>query len=190
MEPIHTLGRLLTEYEPAQRDAIHIAIMPVMTDEALSPGDHVKFVYGTTNRVRRAPDNKGIGVVDPFLTVYIPTYSKVWMFLYPNTITGLRHEWTHPDVDNPAIAKDDSEKWLRAFADRWNFDYNEMINAASTPHGTGEYDYNFVVANGIDLHSREELGEDHALFWQHLAALTKQSFSQAHIDKFRWSCSC
>jgi hypothetical protein len=37
-----------------------------------------------------------VGIVDPFLEFPTQPDDKFWLFLYPNTITGLRHVWTHP----------------------------------------------------------------------------------------------
>jgi len=197
VDPIRTIGSVLRGDE--QRDAIHIAIMPVVCGEDyLSAGDEVGLVYGTTNVVKRKNSIYGIetiGVIDPFLgsdidTLHLKKGDVVWCFLKPGTITGLRHEWTHPGIDNQRPPKNEAERWLRAFAGRWNFIYDEMIAEATAPLGPDKDDYHYVVARGIDLHSREELGDDHALFWQHLQTLTGYKFDQAHIDKFVWSCSC
>jgi hypothetical protein len=191
MDPIKTIGQLLRGDE--QRDAIHIAIMPVIAAEELQAGDSVAFVYGTTNQVKRCDPAyalQPVGVVDPFFTghYWIEKGSKVWLFLKPGTITGLRHEWTHPDIDNPPRPKNEHENWLRAFADRWSFVYDDMISAASSPR-SDEWG-NYITAQGRDLHSATELGADHDLFWEHLQALTGQTFDGEHREKFVWSCTC
>jgi hypothetical protein len=184
-----TIGKLLKgEFE---RDAIHIAVLPVICDdEYLSPGDSIGLIYGSTERVKyRDSRNGSIGVVDPYLREGVRKGEKFWMFINPNTITGLRHQWHHPVIDASQPAPlNGSEVWLRQFADRWNFDYDEMIATASI-EGI-DNDYNFITAQGVDLHSREELGEDHDLFWQHLEALTGKKFDIGHRMNLHWSCSC
>lgn len=182
------LGKLLTGGE--QRDAIHIAIMPVTSSENwLAPGEKIKFIYGSNTIVASAYHSEdAIGVVDPFLEDGIAPGQKFYMFLLPNTITGLRHEWTHPGVDNQPVHTNPSELWLRQFADRWNFNYSEMIEAASGP--IDDRWGNYITAQGRDIHSASELGEDHDLFWHHIEVLTGKHFSPEHRNKVGWSCSC
>jgi hypothetical protein len=78
----------------AHRDAIHVAVFPAFCDCDLQPGDHVGLVPGTRDRV--SPSARPIGIVDPFLTQTVRTGEQFYVFLYPGTVTGLRHVWTHP----------------------------------------------------------------------------------------------
>ncbi len=179
-----SIGTLLGS-DVTHRDAIHIAVVPVIAADGLMGGDHVDLAYGTTNQVKRAADGEGIGVIDPFLKTYLRKGDRCWLFLHPNTVTGMRHEWVHPVFDAPLpMPKSEAEAWLRKFADRWNFDYDEMIATAQEKEGG-------VVANGIDLHSASELDAgDEAMFWQNIEAITQQKFDDEHRNNFTWSCSC
>lgn len=88
------LGSLIVDGE-RRRDAVHIAVAPVTASERLSPGQHVGFVSeGDVETVGVA--ETPIGIVDPFLREPVQPGERFWLFLYPNTITGLRHVWTHP----------------------------------------------------------------------------------------------
>lgn len=80
-------------------------------------------------------------------------------------------------------------KWLRNFADEWYFDFNELIYEADREELANNWG-RYVVAHGVDLHSRGELGEDHDIFWQNLSIYTGKQYTQEHIDTMGWSCSC
>lgn len=88
------LGELIEDGD-RRRDAIHVAIAPVTAVERLAPGQHVGLVREDDPELVGACDST-IGVVDPFLTAAVETGQRFWLFLYPGTITGLRHVWTHP----------------------------------------------------------------------------------------------
>jgi hypothetical protein len=88
------LGQLIEDGD-RRRDAIHIAVAPVTAAERLAPGQHVGLVE-EGNLELAGPCDCNIGVVDPFLTQGVEPGQRFWLFLYPGTISGLRHVWTHP----------------------------------------------------------------------------------------------
>ena len=77
----------------ARRDAVHIAVAPVVAGCCLSPGEHVGL--DADGRASRAVSGH-IGIVDPFLRCPVQKGERFWLFLYPGTVTSLRHVWTHP----------------------------------------------------------------------------------------------
>jgi hypothetical protein len=96
------LGQLIEDGD-RRRDAIHIAVAPVTAAARLAPGQHVGLVQkGNLELV--GPCDRNIGVVDPFLTAAVESGQRFWLFLYPGTITGLRHVWTHPAFTTAAAA--------------------------------------------------------------------------------------
>lgn len=91
------IGKLITT--PQQRDAIHVAVLPAIAAQQLSPGSHVGLRESDQRAYYWDPySDKTIGIVDPFLTHPVHEGETFWLFLYPNTITALRHHWTHPSL--------------------------------------------------------------------------------------------
>jgi hypothetical protein len=97
------LGQLIEDGE-LRRDAVHIAIAPVTAACRLEPGESVGFLHEDDAERVGSPTKRYIGIVDPFLPEDVEPGQRFWLFLYPNTITGLRHVWTHPAFSAAATA--------------------------------------------------------------------------------------
>lgn len=171
------------------RDAIHIACIPLEAAEDFRHKRFFKLKFNSNTLAVPADPVYGEvdGIVDPFLTDdwgWINKGEYFWGVLMPNTVTGMRHHWEHPKFDSVRECTD-SELWLRHFAEKWNFDFDTLIEGAS---GKGEWRY--IVARGVDLHSASELGEDYELFWYHLEKYTGKKISEEDRKDFGWSCSC
>ena len=168
------LGKMITT--PQERDAIHVACVPLIAGEDLYAGQRFRLRYGHNDVAMCADynDDDAIGIIDPFLgnNDRIREGDEVWGLLFPNTVTGMRHEWQHPAFENVEKTDNDHELWIRNFCERWHFSFNELIDAAISP--SRNEDWRYVVAHGIDLHSPGELGADHDLFWHHLEGYTGQ----------------
>lgn len=63
----------------AKRDAIHVAIIPVIAVRVLRPGEVL-----------------GSGIVDPFLKQPVQPGERFYLCLHPGTVTSVRHDWDHP----------------------------------------------------------------------------------------------
>lgn len=92
------LGEFITG--EARKDAIHVAIAPVTAGEQLIAGEHVSVVNGMA-RPSRASDK--VGIVDPFIKGPIVPGRRIWVLLYPGTVSSLRHEWDHPSFVAPKV---------------------------------------------------------------------------------------
>ena len=84
----------------AGRDAVHVAIAPTTAPCELRPGQHV----GPDGRPE-GPGVTPVGIVDPFLREVVRPGERFWLFLYPNTVTTLRHEWAHPAFPTTSAAE-------------------------------------------------------------------------------------
>lgn len=104
-----------------------------------------------------------------------------YIFLYPNTITSLRHQWTHPAIDDAVsgLDKDRAEGWLRKFAREQDCDYDDLFHAASNPNISSDGQYlhvGFSAWGGIP----DE-------FWDHIETLTGEKRLERPTA---FSCSC
>jgi len=93
------IGRIIKEER--HRDAIHIAVAPIEALCELKPGERICIHEG---KALIELEGKAVGIVDPFLTGEVEPGQRFWLVLYPGTITGLRHVWTHPAFTMTAAA--------------------------------------------------------------------------------------
>lgn len=176
----HLIGKLL-EGEGAERDAIHIAVAPMVASVQLAPGEHVGLT--ACGKACGRSDNH-IGIVDPFLQGDVEPGDEFFVFLYPNTVTSLRHVWTHPAFDEASEAnKATSESWLRQYASRVNFcdDDEEAFSSLIRGLRRGEIFY-----HGSDLHGLHELQDPEKL------KMHAERYLGIPINwaEFTFSCSC
>jgi len=169
-----------------QRDAIHIAVAPVVAVERLYPGQEIGFVSDDMRTVGGKTE-KLLGIVDPFLRGAIHQGQQFWMFLYPQTITSLRHDWAHPAFA-PAVKdvpdKEASQAWMEAFAKEVDLSLEELIAVARKHHLTGEY-----VTQYDDESQRDAMyaaGVD--VFWKHYQVVTGEDVGDEDGSVF--TCSC
>ncbi len=186
-DAVETMGTILPD-DVGGRDAVHVAVVAVRAEQDLAPGEHV----GKDGTV----DNP-LGIVDPFLTHEVKRGQRFWLYLYPRTITGLSHKWTHPAFDVEADAKKalESERWLREFVRTADCpDYNTLINAAVGDHhkndaGDGGYTMSrledeYLFFGGSDAH-----GPIPPEFWDHVENVTGRKIPREGRAKY-FSCSC
>jgi|ERR1700719_168842 len=169
------VGRLIDEYE--QRDAIHIAIAPVVAHEKLFPGQDVGLVDGGKAGVCTKP----IGIVDPFLKVPVFPDQRFFLFLYPNTITSLKHNWTHPAFETvkPDGLADISRQWIERFAVQHGETVDVIMDAAKDHLETGDY-----LCRGEKFEGEYVPDE----FWHHYEIVTGQPTYGKGSNFF--TCSC
>ena len=143
------------------------------------PAQHVGFVDGSEEVVSANAKNK-IGIVDPYIERQrVNPGDKFYLCLYPGTVTGLRHQYSHPAFKDSGSDKDAAEKWLMDFASKYYIDYDALVDGASSGAGGcfGDDDGPSAFSNSYE-------------FWDHLEALTGKTFSETHRDNTYFRCAC
>jgi hypothetical protein len=96
-DALATLGTIIDASQ--KRDAIHLAVEPVVAGESLMPGDHITVEDGIATATETGA---GLGIVDPFLKGRVRKGERFWFVMYPRMVHSLRHVWSHPAfVDEP-----------------------------------------------------------------------------------------
>lgn len=177
-----------------QRDAVHIAVAPVVAAESLTPGQRITFALeGNRESVVGATGENAIGIVDPFIRGGVWEGARFWMFLLPNTITSLRHQWTHP-VFGDDTTKSESQAWIEAFAAELNQTYSRLMDAA-TYWQAGEEDIASARSKWNDNYTYDNTEQyknvDYAkwpIFWKHYEIVTGRKVKDHEATFF--TCSC
>lgn len=185
-DAVATMGGLLPD-EAGGRDAVHVAVVSAVSDVRLRPNQDVGVEITSGRDVKARPTSsttEGVGKVDPYLSAIVEPGQRFWVYLYPRSITGLNHNWSHPafpdakpgEVYISPAGKLVSEQWLRSFADQVYADYDEMMIGAKD--GLAHGYINFNTSSGGEIPSE---------FWVHYERVTGERVSDAP-DYF--SCSC
>lgn len=181
------LGQILEGDE--ERDAVHIAILPVIAGDYLSPGQHVGLGADPHEGSSVAtPWGDNIGIVDPFLKGNVMKGQKFYLFLYPGTITTLRHHWEHPSVivDYKPFVRAEamaSVEWMTNLAERYYVSYAWLMDQADG------------IARGLEdwiIFPSDCHGEiDPREFWNHYEVI-RGKFVDPSVDKNDniFGCSC
>jgi hypothetical protein len=157
------------------RDAIHMAIVPLMSSSYLKPGEHVGWDHDSPKTVSSYTE-KPFGIVDPFLSNRVEPGVRVWVCLYPGTIASLRHVWSHPDFnDEPALTtQKEAEIRLQELASTLGYDYERFLAALES----GEDCYAGEECYHIYDHTEQILSDFYAVTGRRLSGL----------PQFRCSC--
>lgn len=120
----------------AKRDAIHIAIAPVIAATNLRPGQHVGLIKDNIAGEVAEP----IGIVDPFLQSQVYKGEMFYLLLYQQTITGMRHHWKHPafpqdDNYEELYTVNEAYKKIVAWCQRYDQIPDQLIEAWKTESG-------------------------------------------------------
>jgi hypothetical protein len=180
-DALETLGTIIGEGE--KRDAIHLAVIPVVAESALMPGSDIDCIDGKAHGRRVG---EGLGIVDPFLTRVVERGERCWMVLKPRMVTSLRHVWSHPAFPDepgavlPAEAPmSAAEANLRVFADQAGLALAALLDGAREYRDGDEYMIQGGRWEGFSI------PDD---FWSWFEEYTGEKAAQDRGNFF--SCSC
>lgn len=183
-DALHTLGTIIDDKQG--RDAIHLAVEPVIAGERLKPGQDVGLKDGVA-----IWDTDWLGIVDPFLKNPVQKGERFWLVVYPRQITSLRHVWEHPgfpaQVISEAPSKSESEKWMRAWAmEHTSYDYYGSDDGGKLSED-GAYSFAINAGHNLSVGPYED-ARDHIdnEWWAHWEAITGCRGQRGEY----FSCSC
>jgi len=192
-------GKLIDDASKVKRDAVHVAVVPVVAAHNLLPGSHVGLTQGSNDKVSLISE-PSIGIIDPYLTQNVLRGQWCWLFLYPNTVTGMRHHWSHPAFDDdsePQATLDSenivdktqvilqSEKYLREFSLDAHLDYESVIDIVTDCIKNN----NTYVEHNSEYARDAYYNCDQAEFWKHVQNVTGLKIpDREYLISF--SCSC
>lgn len=176
------LGELVTD-QNQQRDAVHVAVIPLTAGQLLRPGDHAGI--DPMNRNNAVANVDCIGIVDPLLIANVRKGQRFLLWLYPNTVTGMRHHWSHPAfnaVTEPHVSTEfeASVAWIKNASVRLGVRYETLI-AEGGPLERDDY-----INNGEDI--RDIWYEINDEFWRHHKIVTGRDVPED--DRGGFTCSC
>lgn len=167
-DALATLGTIIDD--SAKRDAIHLAVVPMIAGSPLAPGEHVN----KNGSWEHPYTERAVGIVDPFLRTNVKPGERFWLVIYPRVITSLRHVWTHPafaDEAPPSVDRSASETWMRAWAEMHLLGMNEDMGYLHTLDEA----YDFAIKAGHELRiGSYESARDYidSTWWDHWETIT------------------
>ena len=184
-DALDTLGSIIGPAE--KRDAIHLAVFPVSAGELLQPGQHVQLDPDGELAYRALP-NRGVGIVDPFLSGPVKADERFWLVVYPRQISSLRHVWEHhafpPSGEAPELLVDPRDRgnsllWLEEFSRLRDIELGALLSAARNRQGD-EY---------LTIYGDDASGDIPDELWHHMEILDDVRIPTTERSKY-FSCSC
>lgn len=182
-DALATIGKIIDE--TAGRDAIHLAVEPVIAGASLNPGQDIGLRDG-----KAFPSRPYVGIVDPFLSKAVQEGERFWLVVYPRQITSLRHVWEHPSfpsavdpvLNRTGAAHAASVEWMRNYAEEIDETVNALMNAATSKLDHG----NWFYGNDSGKFEGESVHPD---FWHHYQVITGRIVAPDDQENF-FTCSC
>ena len=178
------------------RDALHIAVISGIAGEKLKAGQNIRLSDGIWITCNISVST---AVVDPYIKKPLTRGDLFWACLLPNTVTDVRHVWTHPDfpvkvkaqIGGGEFTSEESQKWIEDFCDRtYGVDYDTIIRASTGQDSS--YDHNAGCGWCVDgeyfaIYGSDAGGEIPSELWDHV----KNVIGKEPLYRPRhFTCSC
>jgi hypothetical protein len=159
--------------EPAElgaKDAIHTAIVAVRAGSPINPGQRCKL-----NEHREAlPDEKGVGVADPFRREVIARGKPFWLLLNQDEVPNVQHVWDHQDIDfSPPDREPVMNATLAGVAKDYGVTYEQVMEAADY---VLEHEGPAPYPGTIPADELDDIYFDRYEFWSEWGAEVKHEF--------------
>lgn len=184
-DALETLGMIHTREE--KRDAIHLAVAPVVASDTLLPNERIHIADGVAYPA--SFDRPAQGIVDPFLEKAVKQGERFWFVMNPRTVTSLRHVWSHPDFPDEGdigSGPSASERWIREYAEKIDLAYSTLMEGADAwvaSKARGEWGEYLVQGGTLEsVYTSDE-------FWPHYEVVRGVKVIEDHKENF-FSCSC
>lgn len=172
--------------ENSGRDAIHLAVEPVIAGTTIFPGQDIGIENGLAG-----PSQNPLGIADPFMTCPVKQGERFWLVVYPRQITSLRHVWSHPAFpeDDGSVrgeVESPSKTWIENYAAGIPLAYETLMDgAAEWLRDKRRGGYGECLCFGGLLEGEYVPDE----FWTHYASVTGEPVDDDEKGSF-FTCSC
>lgn len=193
-DAVATMGEILPE-DAGGRDAVHVAVFSGVSGERLFPSQDVAIVNHGEPDTLVAAAGEHIGIVDPYLKRPVNPGERFWVYLYPRSITGLSHRWSHPAFETasttyaPPSQKLESEKWIRAYADELGDNYESLMAGADAWVSSGSWGEYYYGPETDGYRGALEGVSTKPEFWEHYERVRGVVVPESKRESF-FTCSC
>jgi len=181
------LTKKIGKDEHPVKDAIHVAILPVIVgpDLCVYPGRPAKVssFNEEAGLFELGEIGKNIGIINPFMGGRADSGDRIYIFLYPNTVTSLRHDWefegleTIRKIGQPTL--DGSKLYIENLAENLDMSYEDLMDAAEDFIDYGNY-------CNVGINEDASLPDE---FWAHYELISGRIVPADKRYSF-FSCSC
>lgn len=188
-DAVATMGEVLPT-DVGGRDAVHVAVLSVVASDVMYPGQDIgikPMALQSNEYIAYGDAEPFIGIVDPFIKGVVKKGERFWMYLYPRSITGLSHQWTHPAFEDGAGVyarpgdRAASEAWMRAYADRIGPTYHSLMDAVENSRQRNQ--------DHLTIYGQNAHGDIPSEFWDHAETLLGQKIPKNERAEY-FECSC